>query len=194
MTPSTVIDQDTTTNDTVNIATEGDLLVIVGPHARHLRVYSLFLENCSCTLKQIISSAKRSSVSSKTKNLEIALPADDGDAFEVLCRHIHQANASSLKVTVKLAEEVALLAKKYECIDSFVYAADYWLRNLSEPASKSVQAYWNLAVTALVFKNAEWFRKYSFRLLNSYHGSFLAFTAECHDQLLGTRLARKSDP
>lgn len=194
VTPATEIDEEAIRDDPVNIVVEGDLVFIVGPHARRLKVHSLFLESCSCILKQIISSAKRSSVPSQTEILEIALPEDDEDAFEALCRHIHQANASSLTITVGLAKKVALLAKKYKCIENFVYAADYWLRNLSEPASKSGRTYWSLVVTALVFKNAEWFRKYSFRLLNSYRDSFLAFTEKCHDQLLGTRLARKCGP
>lgn len=74
-------------SNTREIAPEGKLLLVVGPEKRAFRVHTLFLQNCSPKLSEIITgalenAAKDQDVSQdQIRDYEVSFPDDDADAF-----------------------------------------------------------------------------------------------------------------
>lgn len=75
---------------TIDIALEGDVVFIVGPTQRRLRVHLLFIKGASPVLKVMLGPNFREGHQlARTGLAEIALPEDGADAMETIFNIMH---------------------------------------------------------------------------------------------------------
>ncbi|KAK3292383.1 uncharacterized protein B0H64DRAFT_406507 [Chaetomium fimeti] len=167
---------------TVDIAPDGDVVFIVGPTQRRIRVHSLFVKTASPVLDAMLgpnfkegqrlaetSSAETSSV--KAGPVEIELPEDDADAIEIILNIIHGRNN---KVPEQLSPnkllQVALAGDKYDCLVSLAFAIWAWIgcKGINDP-----EELWALALSAYLFQEEEAFAEATSALIFNHEGSYI---------------------
>ena len=167
--------------DTGAIASDGDVILVVGAPKSRFRVDSRCLSAASKVFKAMFSSKwSEGRDLSHSEPKHVALPEDDPFAIFVICCVVHHCND---KVPDSLAPqqllEVAIAADKYDLSVALKYARPAWLNTAkgSGPELPLVRDGYHLAA-AFAFKDPERFAKISFSLMVNHCGSYMALYKE----------------
>lgn len=169
--------RDTQTNTVVEIAPDGDLILIVGPEEAKLHVHSMFLRAVSKPFSAMLGPGWKEGhdLLDCDKPAEIPLPEDNAVAMKIICSIIHHQNR---EVPQPLAAgdvlAVAVTADKYDCVQVLKFASDSWLRPSGDEAGNLML----LAAAAYLFQNAQAFKEITKALILDYHGSYLTLSCK----------------
>lgn len=114
---------------TVNIAPDGDVVFVVGPAERRLRVHSLVVKTASAVLNAMLRpNFMEGQQLASTGSAEIALPDDDDKAMEIIFSVVHGRNdAVPKQLDPTQLLQVAIATDKYDCFLSLAFAIPVWL-------------------------------------------------------------------
>ncbi len=161
----------------IDIAPDGDVILIIGADRRRLRVFSLFLKNASNVFKAMLGShfAEGKSIGGADP-AEIPLPEDDAETLSIIFNVLHGKNdivPESLDGTQIL--RIAVAADKYDLIIPLRFAIQRWLAcsGVSDP-----KELWLLMVASSWFDNAKGFADITHALIFHYAGSYSELAIE----------------
>lgn len=155
-----------------DISSDGDVVLVVGPQNRRLRVQSQCLRYASRVFRAMFGPHWSDGQDlCKESPKEILLVEDDADALRTICCVIHHRNDT---VPQALAPskvlQVAIEADKYDCDIALKYASAQWLQ-LRDDADMVDLGY--LMAAAYLFGNMEAFAALTLALILHHEGSYL---------------------
>ncbi|KAL6825177.1 hypothetical protein V8C40DRAFT_245748 [Trichoderma camerunense] len=169
---------DTQTNTIVEIAPEGDLILIVGPEKAKLRVRSMFLRAVSKPFSAMFRPDWKEGrdLLDCDRPTEIPLPEDNAAALKIICSVIHHQN-SEVPRTLAAGDvlAVAVAADKYDCIMALEFASERWLRPSGDEAGNLML----LTAAAYLLQNAQAFKELTKALILDYKDPYL--TLSCRE-------------
>ncbi|KAH6977804.1 hypothetical protein ACHAO7_011264 [Fusarium culmorum] len=123
--------RDTQTSKVIAIASDGDLILIVGPEETKLRVRSMFLMTVSKPFAVMLGPNWKEGQDMRDPDgpFHLSLPEDNAIALKIICSVVHYQNKEvprTLPAGDVLA--VAVVADKYDCVNALEFASDTWLR------------------------------------------------------------------
>lgn len=158
--------------DPVVISPDGDVILVVGPQAVRLKVYSLFLRSASKVFDAMLGPnwSEGQGLSKKTSR-EILLVEDDAEALRIICCVIHHRNDDVPQtLTPEQVLQIAIEADKYDLAVALRYASIQWLK----PSGISDMVHMgSLMVSALLFGDRDAFASRTLALVLYYTGSYL---------------------
>lgn len=157
----------------VNIAANGDVVFIVGPNSKRLKVHSLFLTNAAKVFQAMLGPHFKEGHQLAQPGLtEIELPEDDTEAIETVFNIIHGRN-NKVSDTLNLDEllQVAIIIDKYECHIPLTFALKLWLSSVS--TTDPVQMC-TLAMVGVVLRNQATFADATSALILNHYESYLS--------------------
>ena len=169
--------KDNTPSIVVNLAADGDVILVVGPEKVKLRVHSLFLKAASRPFSALFGPDWKEGHNMLDRDgpVELLLPEDNAGALKLICAIIHHRNK---KVPQTLAAgyvlAVAVTADKYDCVDALKFASGNWLR----PGKNEAGNLMLLTAAAYLFQNAQAFNEITRALILNYDGPYLALSCE----------------
>jgi len=175
----------------VNIATDGDVILVVGPEKAKLRVQSLFLKAASKPFSAMFGPDWKEGHDTLDLDapVELPLPEDNASALKLICAIIHHRNK---KVPQSLAAGdvlgVAVIADKYDCVHALKFASGSWLR----PGKNKAGDLMLLTAAAYLFQNAQAFNEITRALILNHDGPYLALSCEEVESALPWRVFCKS--
>jgi hypothetical protein len=115
-------------NTLVDIAADGDVILVVGPEKIGLRVHSLNLKATSKPFSAMLGPIwKEGRDLLQDESVEIPLPEDNAKALEYICAIIHHQNKMlPLTMTPLDVLEVAVVVDKYDLVDALRFASESW--------------------------------------------------------------------
>jgi len=159
-------------NAIINIAQSGDVLLIIGPEQKQIKVYSIILRCASKVFDTMLGPNFQ-----EGQNLlpdtpkEILLPEDGAVGFELLLNVIHyRMDVLSDEITPDLICYVSVIAEKYGLVDAMRWTIRDWLRpkkTKTEPLKL-----WQLAIASFCFRDERAFAILTRKLIMSHDGSF----------------------
>ncbi|OLN97191.1 hypothetical protein CCHL11_02117 [Colletotrichum chlorophyti] len=191
------------------VAPNGELILEVGFRARErsqeIRVHAVILSNASPVFASMLEASRFGEgiavqVATASNPARIALPDDDFQAMEIICRIIHGRAAdpkSSSVLDLRPSEilDVAITADKYDCVPALALAIEHWLKpgkagNLTKNGQMGVWVC-DLLMAAYWFRHAAAFETVSGHLISDIAGSFrsLADDREGVQEHLAMKLA-----
>lgn len=177
---------------TVDIAPDGDVILVVGAGMKRLEAYSLVLKSASRVFSAMLgprfSEGQRLDADEST---EIYMPEDDAEAMEIMFNVIHgYNNAVHDGLDASQILRVAITTDKFDCKVALAFAIKVWLNCANITDSNQL---WQLLRAAYWFGNAKSFQEISLRLILHHRGSYLQLWAQddIHAEIL-IRICRKS--
>jgi hypothetical protein len=161
----------------IDIASDGDVVLVVGPNRTRLRVSSRSLAGASKPFSAMFRPGWKegSNLLSQDRPVDIPLPDDNFEALKLICAVIHHRN-EVVPQTLAPAEilQVAAAADKYDCIGALTFASGVWLR-LREMEAQDLMF---LTAAAYLLRNTEAFKQLTQALLLDYDGPYLVLCNE----------------
>lgn len=187
-------EKDDSTEAIADIALDGDLILVVGPICRRLKVSSLLLTNASPVFKAMFGPYFNEGHQLAQPGLtEIELPDDDARAAEHVFNIIHGRNDQvPEKLDADELFQVTLMADKYDCLVSLSFALESWLNRMD--TEDPLQS-WTMAMVALVLSQREAFATATSALVLNQVGPYYTLTriyGEFPDMTLQLRTAGMS--
>ncbi|KAK1716865.1 uncharacterized protein BDZ83DRAFT_743824 [Colletotrichum acutatum] len=143
----------------IEIAPDGDLLLLVGPDETRMRVHSMSLMTVSKPFSEGLD------MHDQGRPSELLLPEDNVAVLAITCSVIHHKNSEvprTLAVSNVLA--VATATDKYDCSNTLRFATKSWLRPSRELASNLML----LTTAAYLLQNTQAFKEITRALILSY--------------------------
>lgn len=168
---------DESSNSVTDIATDGDVILVVGPERRKLRVHSFILKNVSMVFNAMFGPHfKEGQGLGGAYPKEIPLPEDSADALELICCVIHSRNdAVPYSLSPSEVLQVAIAADKYDCTVGLKFAGESWL--IHNDIENTVEL-GRLMAAAYIFDSAHAFWKITLELIFRHEGSYLQLIDE----------------
>lgn len=173
---------DTQTNTIVEIAPDGDLILIVGPEEAKLHVDSMMLRVASKPFSAMFGPNWKEGRDlldgdrPVNRPVELPLPEDNAAALKIMCSVIHHQR-SEVPRTLAAGDvlAVAVATDKYDCVEALSFASDGWLRPSRDEAGNLML----LTAAAYLFQNAQAFKELTKALILDYKDSYL--TLSCRE-------------
>lgn len=168
--------QDNSLTAIVNIAADGDVILVVGPEKIRFCVYLLILKAALKLFSAMLgSNGKEGCDLHKNGFVDLLLPEDNVMVMECVCAIIHHQNKMLLDM-MALYEilEVAITVDKYDFVDALKFVSECWLQSRNAIAKELMI----LTATVYVFKNAQAFKELTKALILNYGGSYLSLSTE----------------
>lgn len=148
--------------ETENVAPDGDMLLIIGPLERRIRVLSIILMNGSKPFSKLLGpdfaegrALRKHLNNDPSQPVHVPLPEDDFEAILIICNILHGRSrklAKALNPTEVL--NVAVAADKWDVTIPLSWAAKDWLK--CEGITNS-QELWSLMLAAYLLDDVECF-------------------------------------
>ncbi|QYT00376.1 BTB domain-containing protein [Trichoderma simmonsii] len=168
---------DTQTNTIVEIAPDGDLILIVGPEEAKLHVDSMMLRAASKLFSAMFGPNWKEGrdLLNGDRLTEIPLPEDNAAAMKIICSVIHHQR-SEVPRTLAAGDvlAVAVAADKYDCVEALELASDRWLRPSGDEAGNLML----LTAAAYLFQNAQAFKELTKALILDYKDPYLTLSCK----------------
>lgn len=169
--------RDTQTSTIVEIAPDGDLILIVGPEEAKLHVHSMLLRAVSKPFSAMLGPDWKEGhdLLDYDRPAEVLLPEDNAAALKIICSIVHHQNRQvpqSLAAGDVLA--VAVTADKYDCVQALRFASESWLRPSGDKAGNLML----LTAAAYLFQNAQAFKEIMKALILDYDGPYLTLSCK----------------
>jgi hypothetical protein len=113
----------------VDIAEDGDVILVVGPDKRRLRVLTSLLSNVSTVFRTMFGphfSEGQNMGDTSSGPKEVHMPDDNADAIETICSLIHFRSVPD-EIEPDLVLYVAVAADKFDCGIVLQHASRLWL-------------------------------------------------------------------
>jgi len=168
---------DESSNSVTDIAVDGDVILVVGPERKKLRVHSLILKNVSTAFNAMFGPHfKEGQGLGGAYPKEIPLPKDSAAALELICCVIHSRNDAVPDPPLPSEVlQVAIAADKYDCAVGLKFAGESWLTNYD---IKNTVELGRLMAAAYIFDSAHAFWKITLELIFHHEGSYLQLVDE----------------
>ena len=168
---------DKSSNSVTDIAADGDVILVVGPERRKLRVHSLILKNASTVFNAMFGPHfKEGQGLGGACPKEIPLPKDSADALELICCVIHSRNDAVPDPPLSSGVlQVAIAADKYDCAVGLKFAGESWLTYYDV---KNTVELGRLMAAAYIFDSVHAFWKITLELIFHHEGSYLKLIDE----------------
>ncbi|EFR00967.1 hypothetical protein MGYG_03969 [Nannizzia gypsea CBS 118893] len=171
----------------VDIAGDGDVILVVGPENVRLRVRSLTMKATSQVFSTMLSpSWKEGRDLLENGSTEVPLPKDNAMAMKYICAIIHYRNDM---VPGAIASDdilkVAVTADKYNFIDALRFASASWLLYSQGMEANDLM---NLTAAAYAFQNAQAFRDLTKALILDYGGSYISLFTDNIGSVMGWKV------
>lgn len=166
--------------DIENVDPEGDVILVVGPDKRRMRVDSRCLRRASKVFAAMFSTRFAEGQNlSPLEPKEVPLPEDDHEHMLVLCNAFHLKN-EVLESTPTTSDmlNLAVLIDKYDCAEAVRFISKAWLlgwkKTYHQPWRKTYyqQDVERLVAAAYLMRDQEQFRVYT-KVLVVWHESSL---------------------
>ncbi|KAK0118388.1 hypothetical protein ONS95_012677 [Cadophora gregata] len=122
--------RDDKSSTVVDIAANGDVILVVGPEMVKLRVLSLILKAASKPFSAMFGPDwnEGHDILGRDEPVEVLLPEDNADALNVICAVLHHQN-NEVPETLAAGDvlRVAVAADKYDCVNALKFASGIWL-------------------------------------------------------------------
>ena len=171
----------------IDIAPDGDVVLVVGPEKLRLRVYSQVLRAASKVFAVMLRPCwKEGQGLSQTHPPEISLESDDAEAMRIVCHAIH-LRIDVLPAQVKPEEALRLVtvSDKYDLHDALKHTIRDYL-NTKTKLRKVEMGY--LMAAAYLFGDTEIFAERTLALILDFNGSYSTF---CDDPMIKDILSVK---
>jgi hypothetical protein len=161
----------------IQIAADGDVILVVRPEKVKLRVPSLFLKAASKPFSAMFGPDWKEghNILGRDGPVELPMPEDNAATLKLICAIIHHRNK---KVPETLAAGdvlgVAVTADKYDCVDALKFATGNWLR----PSKNEAGNLMFLTAAAYLFQNAQAFKEITRAMILNHDGPYLALLCE----------------
>ncbi|KAF5668771.1 btb poz domain-containing protein [Fusarium denticulatum] len=167
----------------VDIVTDGDVILVVGPDKRKLRVKSMLLMAASKPFSAMLGPSWKEGHDMRQHggSHEVLLPDDNASAMEIICSVIHFQNhkiPQTLPASDVLA--VTLAADKYDFLNAIQLAQRAWLWEVKVKPEDLML----LAAVAYLIRDAQAFRDITAALVLNHHGSYLALSGEDTESIM----------
>jgi hypothetical protein len=178
---------------TVDIAPDGDVILVVGAEMKRFKTYSMILKSASSVLSTML--GPRFSEGQRLANngsTEIDMPEDDAEAMEIMLNVIHGCNnAVHDGLDASQILRVAITTDKFGCKIALAFAIKAWLNCVD--ITDSIQR-WRLLNAAYWFDNAKSFKEISLGLMLHHKNSYLQLWGQDDiDANISIRICRKSE-
>ena len=154
----------------MNVAEDGDVILVVGEQGTRIRVHSLFLRFASRVFAIMLGSCYAEGEDlngSRTK--EINLPADDPQAMMLLCSILHHRNDTIMSnVAAPTVFQIARIADKYACVEALRFARKELLGWAIDDSALLVL----MLAAAYLMKDGNAFEQLARKLLECHGGPF----------------------
>jgi hypothetical protein len=165
----------------VDIAHDGDLLLIVGKEEVRLRVYSQCLKTASSVFSAMFGphwiEGQNLSTESPT---EVVLWEDDADAMDIICCVIHHRTALVPdRLTSTKILQIAIEVDKYDLTSTFRWVSPEWLKPSS--TKEDLVHTGHLLAAAFLLNDSDAFMALIMKLIVDYGGSYLSL---CKDPMI----------
>ena len=170
---------DTQTNTIVEIAPDGDLILIVGPEEAKLHVDSKFLTVGSRPFSKMFGPHWKEGQALRDRDgpAEVSLRDGDAAALKIVCSILHHQNREVQQpLSAGQVLAVAVVADEYDFVQALRFASDSWLRPSRGDAAGDLML---LAAAAYLFRNERAFKEITKALILDYDGSYL--TLSCRE-------------
>jgi hypothetical protein len=162
------------------IATNGDVVLVAGPHGKKIQVSSSALRTASTYFGAMFGPrfAEGQGLNSNGPK-EILMPDDNANAVEVICNIMHFRNEAipqSLSPTEVF--EIAVAADKFNCVVALKHASAIWL---NPDGVKSITELAYLMAAAYIFDNAQAFSRVTLAMVLRHTGSYLPLAEQLID-------------
>lgn len=179
--------RDTQTDTLVEIAPDGDLILIVGPEEAKLRVHSMLLRVVSKVFSVMFRPDWKEGQDMLDRDgpAELVLPEDNAAALKIICSIIHHQNRE-VPQTLAAGDilAVAVTADKYDLVHALRFASESWL----QPSTHGPGNLMLLTAAAYLFQNAQAFKEITKALILDYDGPYLALTCEDFESAMTWRV------
>ncbi len=162
-------------SDILEIAADGDIILVVGSDEVKLRVHSIFLKAASTPFSAMLGPNWKEGhdMLSLDGPVELLLPEGNATALTVICAVIHHQNRMvPHHLAARDVYNIAVTADEYDCIGALRFASDSWLQ-LGKSSAADLML---LTAAAYLFNNAAAFKEITKALILDYHGSYLALS------------------
>ena len=162
------------------VATHGDVVLVVGPHNKKIRVYSSVLKNASKYFRVMFGPhfAEGQNLDSDNPK-EVSMTEDNAHALEVICNVIHLRNdAVPHSLSPKEIFEIATAADKFDCVVALRYASAIWL---NPKGVEDILELGYLMAAAYILDDAQAFGDITISMMLHHQGSYLPLA----DQVVG---------
>jgi hypothetical protein len=161
----------------VNIADDGDVILIVGSEEKRLRVSSLSLTNASKVFRSMFGPHFREDrylgdLSSGTK--EVRMPEDNAGAMEIICNVIHFRSVPD-EIETGLMLHTAVAADKFDCENVLQHASTLWLNHTK---AKDLIELARLMASSYLLENFKAFGRVTLEMIFCHGGSYSAFAEQ----------------
>jgi hypothetical protein len=176
---------------TNHIASDGDVMLIVGPEMVKLRVHSLFLKAASKPFAAMFRPnwKEGESLLNEAEPAELSLPEDDPAEMRYICAVIHHKNDEVPQtLPARKVLGIAVTADKYDCLDALRFVSQMWL----VPDKHETSNLMLLAAAAYVFRAETAFKEITKALLLTYCGSYHTLSCEDIESAMTWRVFCKS--
>lgn len=162
---------------TVDIANDGDVVLVVGPDERRLRVSSSSLASASKVFRSMFSphyseGQNLGDISSGLK--EVPMPEDDADAMEIICSLIHFRSVPE-EIDASLMLQIAVAADKFDCGIVLQHASIVWA---DRTKSKGLVELAQLMAASYLLDNSKAFSKVTLAMVFLHRDSYLALAEQ----------------
>ncbi|ATY59029.1 hypothetical protein A9K55_002237 [Cordyceps militaris] len=175
----------------INIAADGDILLVVGPEKLKIKVQSLILKAVSKPFSVMLGPNWKEGHQQLTAGVlkELPLPDDNAVGMKYLCAVLHHQNhmiPTALPVHDILS--IGVMADKYDFVDAFTFTSTAWLL----PGDRKANDLVVLAAAAALFRNAQSFKATTKALILDYGGSYLDLVNQELESALDWRVVCRS--
>ncbi|CBX91314.1 hypothetical protein LEMA_P068220.1 [Plenodomus lingam JN3] len=163
---------------TINIASQGDLILVVGPSQRKLRVLSAVISMaCLSSTNSFGEVCGRARVNDQGLKY-VVRPMMNEDAVEMICQVIHHKISQRYHLAPELVFAMALAATELQCGQSLQFAMVTWLQPLNMGINGNVRGLVYLMAAAYIFGDVSAFRGITKQLLMHRTGGFMSLALQ----------------
>ncbi|KAH7344380.1 hypothetical protein BKA66DRAFT_434194, partial [Pyrenochaeta sp. MPI-SDFR-AT-0127] len=162
------------------IATNGDVILVVGPQGKKIRVCSFILQNASTYFRAMFGPHFAEGKDLKSNDpKEMLMPGDNANALEIICNIMHlQNDAVPQSLSPSDIFDIAIAADKFDSVIALKHVSTLWLK---PKGVESISELGYLMAAAYILDNAQAFSEITLSMVFCHTGSYLPLA----DQVIG---------
>jgi hypothetical protein len=166
----------------VEIATNSDIILVVGPEKRKLQVNSCVLKNASKVFNAMFGSHFREGQDFDGNSpKEIFMPEDNTDALTIICNILHLRNDLIPDyLTPSEVLQITITADKFDCVMRLKVHMAKWL---NPGNTQDILELGRLSVASYILKNACAFGQLTFAIISRSTDSYIPLADEFSDYI-----------
>jgi len=168
---------DLSSTSVMEIATNGNIILAVGPHKRRIQVCSSVLKNASKYFSNMFGPHFSEGQDLRANSpKEISMPDDDANALEIICNILHLRNNVVPEVLCPIEVlGIAVAADKFDCIVAVKHASTLWL---NPREVQGITELGHLMAAAYVLDNALAFSEITLSMILRHKDRYLSLADE----------------